>query len=116
MFDPSPLGDTDPVPKTITIDVMPSPDVNDDGVVNGLDVATVATHWGGMLNDRPVNGLMIAQIASYWLRTTESIAHDLVDHDTLTTVAMAQLQTAPAAAPETHLAPIYPPRAVGGRP
>ena len=50
-------------------------DVNGDGIVNGLDIAMVASHWGdgygpGDANsDGIVNGLDIAAIASHWLQT-----------------------------------------------
>lgn len=53
-------------------------DVNLDGVVNGLDIASVASHWlqshiglqsGDANGDGVVNGLDIAQIASHWLQS-----------------------------------------------
>ena len=55
-------------------------DVNFDGIVNGLDIADVASHWlqtnpqhlgaGDGNGDGIVNGLDIALIASHWLQTT----------------------------------------------
>jgi hypothetical protein len=53
-------------------------DVNFDGVVNGLDIADVASHWlsvatgvvGDANNDGIVNGLDISLIASNWLATS----------------------------------------------
>ena len=55
-------------------------DVNFDGIVNGLDIAQVASHWlqsnpqhlgaGDGNGDGLVNGLDIALIASHWLQTT----------------------------------------------
>ena len=55
-----------------------SGDVNGDGVVNGLDIADVASHWlqtgiqvpGDANGDGIVNGLDIAAISSNWLATT----------------------------------------------
>jgi hypothetical protein len=51
-------------------------DLNHDGIVNGLDVAFVASHWlvagsnpAGPNGDAVVNGLDIAVIASHWLQT-----------------------------------------------
>jgi hypothetical protein len=51
-------------------------DVNHDGVVNGLDIALVASNWlatgsnpADANNDGVVNGLDISLIASNWLRT-----------------------------------------------
>ena len=54
-------------------------DVNFDGIVNGLDIADVASHWlqtgnpGGIAGDANfdgvVNGLDISVIASHWLAT-----------------------------------------------
>lgn len=52
-------------------------DVNQDGVVNGLDIADSASHWlqtgsfipGDANGDRVVNGLDIALISSHWLQT-----------------------------------------------
>jgi hypothetical protein len=52
-------------------------DVNFDGVVNGLDIADVASHWlstgaqvaGDANDDGVVNGLDIALIASHWVQT-----------------------------------------------
>jgi hypothetical protein len=52
-------------------------DVNDDGVVNGLDISLVASHWlqtgisvaGDGNGDGVVNGLDIALIASFWLQS-----------------------------------------------
>lgn len=55
--------------------VLPG-DANQDGIVNGLDIAEVASNWlhaGGILGDtngdNVVNGLDIAAIASSWLTT-----------------------------------------------
>ena len=56
-------------------------DVNNDGIVNGQDIAVIASHWlqtGTGTNDPPgdanfdgiVNGQDIALIASHWLQTT----------------------------------------------
>lgn len=52
-------------------------DVNFDGVVNGLDIAQVASHWlqsgpvlGDANGDGVVNGLDIALIASHWLQAS----------------------------------------------
>ena len=56
-------------------------DINLDGVVNGLDIAAVSSHWllsgsaginGDVNGDGVVNGLDIALIASHWLQTGES--------------------------------------------
>ncbi len=53
-------------------------DINTDGVVNGLDIADVASHWlqnviqGDANGDGLVNGLDIALIASNWLKTDSS--------------------------------------------
>ena len=50
-------------------------DINTDGVVNGLDISSVASHWlqtgiqGDANGDGVVNGLDIALIASHWLQT-----------------------------------------------
>jgi hypothetical protein len=53
-------------------------DINLDGVVNGLDISAVASHWllsgaagvnGDANGDGVVNGLDIALIASHWLQT-----------------------------------------------
>jgi T5SS/PEP-CTERM-associated repeat protein len=53
-------------------------DINLDGVVNGLDIAAVSSHWlltgqaainGDANGDGVVNGLDIALIASHWLQT-----------------------------------------------
>jgi hypothetical protein len=57
-------------------------DVNHDGVVNGLDIADVASHWlqtgtgvmGDANGDGTVNGLDIALIASNWLRASGGAA------------------------------------------
>jgi hypothetical protein len=51
-------------------------DVNRDRIVNGLDIADVASHWlqmgmdvtGDANNDGVVNGLDIALIAAHWLQ------------------------------------------------
>ena len=51
-------------------------DVNGDGIVNGQDIAVVASHWlqdtsvGDANGDGIVNGQDIALIASHWLDTT----------------------------------------------
>ncbi len=53
-------------------------DANNDGVVNGLDIALVASQWqhaglfltGDTNSDGVVNGLDISQIASHWLSTS----------------------------------------------
>jgi T5SS/PEP-CTERM-associated repeat protein len=53
-------------------------DINLDGVVNGLDIAAVSSHWfqtgsaainGDANGDGVVNGLDIALISSHWLQT-----------------------------------------------
>ena len=52
-------------------------DVNGDGIVNGLDISDVASHWlqtgtgttGDANHDGIVNGLDISLIASHWLQT-----------------------------------------------
>ena len=52
-------------------------DVNHDGIVNGLDIADVASHWlqvgsgveGDANGDGVVNGLDISLIASHWLQS-----------------------------------------------
>jgi streptogramin lyase len=53
-------------------------DINLDGVVNGLDIAAVSSHWllsgsaginGDANGDGVVNGLDIALIAAHWLQT-----------------------------------------------
>jgi T5SS/PEP-CTERM-associated repeat protein len=53
-------------------------DINLDGVVNGLDIAAVSSHWlqtgsaainGDVNGDGVVNGLDIALISSHWLQT-----------------------------------------------
>jgi hypothetical protein len=50
-------------------------DINLDGIVNGLDIADVASHWlqkgiqGDANGDGVVNGLDISLIASHWLQT-----------------------------------------------
>jgi hypothetical protein len=57
-------------------------DVNHDGVVNGLDIADVASHWlqmgasvpGDANGDGIVNGLDISLIASNWLRASGGAA------------------------------------------
>ncbi|HEY1603234.1 MAG TPA: DUF4465 domain-containing protein [Pirellulales bacterium] len=54
-------------------------DVNNDGVVNGLDINAVASHWlqtgtgiqGDANNDGVVNGLDINLMATHWLQTTD---------------------------------------------
>jgi hypothetical protein len=52
-------------------------DVNNDGVVNGLDISLIASHWlqsgagvvGDANSDGVVNGLDISVVASHWLQT-----------------------------------------------
>jgi hypothetical protein len=54
-------------------------DVNNDGVVNGLDISLVASHWlqtgtpkslpGDANGDGIVNGLDISLVASHWLQS-----------------------------------------------
>ncbi len=63
---------------SFNLNVLPG-DVNQDGVVNGLDISAVASNWlhvGGLLaetnGDDVVNGLDIATIASHWLKTLPS--------------------------------------------
>ena len=53
--------------------VLPG-DTNQDGIVNGLDIAQIASHWlqvGGIIGDTNgdniVNGLDISAVASHWL-------------------------------------------------
>ena len=47
-------------------------DANSDGVVNGLDISLIASHWlatgpaGDVTGDGIVNGLDIALVASHW--------------------------------------------------
>ena len=54
---------------------FPPGDVNMDGIVNGQDIALVATNWlqytrvGDANDDGLVNGQDIALIASHWLQT-----------------------------------------------
>ena len=57
------------------LNVLPG-DTNQDGIVNGLDIAQIASHWlqsngiiGDTNGDNLVNGLDIAQVASHWLTT-----------------------------------------------
>jgi hypothetical protein len=53
-------------------------DVNLDGIVNGLDISAVATHWlqngtgipGDANEDGIVNGLDISMMASHWLQSS----------------------------------------------
>src|SRR5262249_22828459 len=57
-----------------------SGDVNTDGIVNGQDIAVIASHWlntsppyplqGDANLDGIVNGQDIAAIASHWLQST----------------------------------------------
>ena len=62
---------------TISYTVFAPGDVNHDGVVNGLDIALVSSHWlqtgagapGDANGDGVVNGLDIALISSHWLQT-----------------------------------------------
>jgi hypothetical protein len=66
----------------VALDIHPLPlgDVNFDGIVNGLDIADIASHWlatgaqvaGDGNDDGVVNGLDIALIASHWLATSAS--------------------------------------------
>lgn len=57
-------------------------DTNYDGVVNGLDLAQVASHWlqsgtsipGDANHDGTVNGLDIATVASYWTASSAAAA------------------------------------------
>ncbi len=60
---------------SFAFNVLPG-DGNGDGVVNGLDIASVASHWlhtgtvfGDANGDGAVNGLDVAEIASHWLQT-----------------------------------------------
>ncbi len=71
----------------IAFNMLPG-DANQDGVVNGLDVSQVASHWlqsgdvaGDTNGDDVVNGLDIAAVASHWLSTlpTDSQANVLLD-------------------------------------
>ncbi len=109
------FGDLDPVPKTMTIDVVAPQDPNLDGVVNGLDISYVASRWGQTLPDgRVANGLVMAAIAAHWLETSPPSGH--IDEEVLSMVAADRPPgsgTAPAAVyAEQHLQPIYPPRVV----
>jgi PEP-CTERM motif len=64
--------------QTVTLGLRPTipGDVNMDGIVNGLDVNMVATHWlelgtsppGDANGDGVVNGLDLNRIASHWLQ------------------------------------------------
>ena len=63
---------------TFAFNVVPA-DVNQDGVVNGLDIAQAASNWlqtgaakGDANGDNVVNGLDIAAIASNWLTALPS--------------------------------------------
>lgn len=59
-------------------------DANFDGIVNGQDIAAVASHWlqtnasklgtGDVTGDGIVNGQDIAMIASHWLQTTPAVS------------------------------------------
>jgi hypothetical protein len=55
-------------------------DVNGDGIVNGLDIAQIASHWlhagpvGDANGDGLVNGLDIAMVASNWLSGSPATA------------------------------------------
>ena len=63
--------------QTVTFGMRPmiAGDTNQDGLVNGLDIANVASHWlqigpgtpGDANGDRVVNGLDIALISANWL-------------------------------------------------
>jgi PEP-CTERM motif/Dockerin type I domain len=63
-------------------------DANFDGIVNGQDIAAVASHWlstnafklgtGDVTGDGIVNGQDIAMIASHWLATTPSLPSSVV--------------------------------------
>ncbi len=113
-------GLLDPDPKTMTINVVPSPDVNGDGLVNGLDISKTASEWGQTIDGRQMNGLVTAQIASFWLKTTDEIVSELngrVDDGTVHALAAAQtpMQAAfSSGGVESHLSPIYPPAAQRG--
>jgi IPT/TIG domain/Dockerin type I domain len=71
---------------TFTTSGLPG-DANHDGVVNGLDIQTVASHWltsgpaGDVNNDGLVNGLDIQLIASHWLATAGGAAGSMVTPD-----------------------------------
>ena len=62
--------------QIIAYHVFTQGDANFDGVVNGLDISLVASHWlqmgsnapGDANGDKVVNGLDIAMIASNWLQ------------------------------------------------
>ena len=57
-------------------------DTNEDGIVNGQDIAEIASHWlqtgnsvlGDANNDEIVNGQDIAAIASNWLKASNSVS------------------------------------------
>ena len=63
--------------QVIELPTLPA-DVNHDGIVNGQDIALVASNWlatgagatGDVNNDGIVNGQDIALIASNWLATS----------------------------------------------
>ena len=72
-YDISPLDLA--IMKDVGLPVQLPGDVNGDGIVNGLDISLVASHWlqtgsgvaGDANGDGIVNGLDIADIASHWL-------------------------------------------------
>ena len=74
-------------------------DVNNDGVVNGLDISDVASHWlhtgvgapGDANVDGVVNGLDIALIASNWLRTAGGGAANVPEPQSLVLAALGGL-------------------------
>jgi hypothetical protein len=77
-------------PGKVDLDVIQSSvlpgDVNHDGIVNGLDINLVASHWlnagvgipGDANGDGVVNGLDINSIASHWLATSNGAQGALV--------------------------------------
>lgn len=77
----------------LTLTACPSVDgdINTDGVVNGLDIASVASNWlqtsiaGDANGDGIVNGLDIAMIASNWLHT-DSLSQSSAASDATATV------------------------------
>jgi hypothetical protein len=85
---------------TFTTSSLPG-DANHDGVVNGLDIQTVASHWltngptGDVNSDGLVNGLDIQVIASRWLATAGGAAGTMftADGETTATTLSASLVT-----------------------
>ena len=75
-FNPLAAGAFDPTAFLIRPLVLPG-DVNNDGVVNGLDISLITSHWlqtgtgavGDANGDGVVNGLDISVVASHWLQT-----------------------------------------------